>query len=82
MLMQYAGKDITLFWDNELLNIYHSLCKQENDRAIAGQNDKFNRDRMENGKLIKKMNFAPPNPNFIALKEAIKNEIKKRKLKV
>ena len=80
--MQYAGKDITLFWDNELLNIYHSLCKQENDRAIAGQNDKFNRDRMENGKLIKKMNFAPLNLNFIALKEAIKNEIEKRKLKV
>jgi hypothetical protein len=80
--MQYAGKDITLLWDNELLNLYRHLKQQEEKRALAGQNEKFNIDRMENGKLIKKMDFAPANPAFIELQQAVKNEIDKRKIKV
>lgn len=80
--MKYAGKEISNFWDDELISIWHSLDKQEKERSLAAQHEKFNSDRMINGKSVKKIDFAPSNPNFIALKEAIKNEIDKRKLKV
>ena len=80
--MQYAGKDITSFTDDELISIYNSLCKQEENRTIASRNGKFVKNRNVGGAIVTKMSFPPPNPAFLELKSKITDEINKRELKV
>lgn len=67
--MKYGTTEIKDLWDSQLLEIYSELVRSEEKRLKARSHEKF-----------KKMEFAPTNPAFTELKNAIINEIRKRKL--
>lgn len=63
-------------WDLGLIEkeLKAALVKREE----ASKHPKFNVDREINKKVIKKINFPPPNVEFLKLKDAIETEIKNR----
>lgn len=65
--MNYQGKDLSSLslWDlGKILNTFNdALAKREE----ASKHPKF-----------EKMKFPPPNPNFLNLKEAVEEEIRKK----
>lgn len=74
--MKYSNKEIADLSDTELI---------EASQHILNMHDEFHKKRgwdyLEKRKNRKINSPIPPaNPNFIALKEAIKNELDKRKL--
>lgn len=63
----YCGQPVSSYslWD--LGNILQSLLDAEDKRDKASKHPKF-----------EKMEFPPPNPEFLKLKSAIENEIRKK----
>ncbi len=78
--MNYKGKPISEFSNEELLTTCHELAAVELAREEASKHEKFNIDRQINNKKVPKMDFPPPNPKFLELKLAIQTEINNRKL--
>ena len=66
--MNYHGKDLSTFFTSQLEAILGGLQDAENKRNEASKHEKF-----------RKMPFPPPNPEFLKLKSAIEEEIRKRK---
>jgi len=64
----YLGKALSSYDVWALSAILQSLKDAEAKREEARSHDKF-----------KKMAFPPPNPEFVKLKNAIEEEIRKRK---
>jgi len=69
----YQGQPIASYslWDLGI--IYKSLVEAEKKREEASKHHKF--DKKNNKKA---MDFPPPNPNFLKLKNAIELEIRKK----
>ena len=77
--MIYLGKEISDYPLQELELIWLSLKAAVDKREEASKHIKFNEDREIRGKRVPKMNFPPPNPEFLKLKEAIELEIERKK---
>lgn len=67
--MKLGNKEISALTDQELIAAYNNCGQVEKQRDEASKHEKF-----------KKMEFPPPNPAYIKLKEAIVEEMNKRKL--
>lgn len=80
--MKYQCIDIGSMWDNQLISAYQNCQHQRKEREKASSHEKFNKDRMINNRIVKKMDFPPINPAFAELEQNLLNEINKRKLKV
>ncbi len=78
---KYLGKELADYslWD--LGEIKTSLDAAEAKRVKASEHPKFNVDREIGKRTIPKMEFPPPNPKFIELKNAIEAEIDSRNKK-
>lgn len=76
----YWGKTLPEMLDMEVLQIYENLINAEKKREAASKHPKFNVDREENGKTIKRLILPPINTNYQAFKDAIINEMKKRNI--
>ena len=76
--MDYAGKPLSehSLWD--LIIIERALMDAEIRREEASKHPKFNENRMVDNKKVEKIKFPQPNPNFLKLKLAIEEEIRKR----
>lgn len=74
----YQGTPLSAIslWDLGLIEkgIKEALARREE----ASKHPKFNMDRKENGRTIKKIPFPQPNVEFLKLKDAIEAEIKNR----
>lgn len=69
----YNGKELSEYSLWELQAIKTSLKEAEDKREEASKHHKF--DKVNNKKA---MEFPPPNPNFLILKEAVEEEIRKK----
>ena len=69
----YLGKALGDYSTEELKNILLGLEHHHNNREAA--RPMFSQDRQVKGAKVKKIQFPPPNPNFIKLKVAIENEL-------
>jgi hypothetical protein len=78
--MKCGQTEISDMTDWNLLHQLKSMKESESNRLLASQHPKFNTDRTINSKTVKKQEFPAINPNFIELKNAIIEEINKRKL--
>jgi len=78
--MKCGQTEVSDMTDWNLLYQLKSMEEAEANRVLASQHPKFNTDRTINNKTIKKQEFPSINPNFIELKNAIIEEINKRKL--
>ena len=79
----WQGKDVaTQLTDDEIIAAYNTCVTQETARQAASSDAKFTADREINGKTVKKLDFAPTNPAFLELKQALQTQIDKRGLKV
>lgn len=74
----YNGKPLSSYSSWDLIVIERGLKDAELRREEASKHVKFNSDREVNGQRIKKINMPAINPNFINLKNAIEEEIRKR----
>jgi hypothetical protein len=74
--MKYGTKEISDYSLWELQQIQARLKNADDKREEASQHPKFNVVREIGGKNIPKMEFPPPNPEFLKLKLAIEEEIK------
>lgn len=72
--MMHAGRDIATLALPQLEGILKGLQAAERQRGEAGKHHKF--DKANNKKA---MEFPPINSNFLKLKIAIEEEIRKRK---
>lgn len=74
----YRGQPLSSYslWDLGLIekSIKEAIAKREE----ASNHPKFNTDRNDNGKTIKKILFPSPNIEFLKLKDAVETEIKNR----
>lgn len=74
--MQYNNRDIDQLLDTELIQICKSVNETLAKRNAASKHDKFNK----NIGTKKKMEFPPINPEYLKLKNALFDELNKRKL--
>jgi hypothetical protein len=74
----YCGKPLSAYSSWDLIVIDRSLKDAELRREEASKHPKFNVDSEANNKKVPKMQFPPPNPEFLKLKIAIEEEIRKR----
>ena len=74
-MASYRGKELKTFFTSQLEAILAGLQTALNERMEASKHPKFN------DKSTKKYvgEFPPPNPEFLKLKLAIEEEIRKRK---
>lgn len=74
----YRGQPLSSYtlWDLGLIE--KTIQEALEARAIASEHVKFNLDTKESGKVIKKINFPPPNVEFLKLKDAVEAEIASR----
>lgn len=70
----YKGKPLSEFTDWELEQCNYEFAQAEAERENASKHHKF--DKINNKKA---MDFPPPNPQYLKLKEAINLEFEKRK---
>ncbi len=80
--MKYGSTEIKDMLDIELVQACLNMNNAEARRQRASNHEKFNTDREIDGKLVKKMEFPPINPEFLKLKDALFNELNNRKLKL
>ncbi len=66
----YKGKDLADFSEWELELAMKEFIDAEDKRAQASQHEKFGEGKME---------FPPPNPEYLKLKSEIEKEIESRK---
>lgn len=71
--MKYLDKELSEYTLQELELIWCDLQEAEAKREKASRHLKF--DKVNNKKA---MEFPPPNPNFLILKDAIVEEIKRK----
>lgn len=71
--MEYAGKPLTEYSSWDLIVIERGLKDAELRREEASKHHKF--DKVNNKKAT---SLPPPNPNFLKLRIAIEEEIRKR----
>lgn len=76
--MKYLNKELSDYTLPELELIWLGLNQAEAQREEASQHPKFNMDRTLGNKVVKKLDFPPPNPAFVELKSAIAEEIRKK----
>lgn len=74
----YRGKPLSAYSEWELIVIDRGIKDAELRREEASKHPKFNVDSEVNNKKIPKMQFPPHNPEFLKLKIAIEQEIRKR----
>ncbi len=77
--MNYLGKHLNTYFLSDLETILSGLQAAEDRRNEASTHEKFTTDRTIGNKKIPKMEFPPPNPEFLKLKSAIEAEIESRK---
>ena len=78
--MQWQGRAINSLNDLELVQAYNTCLEQEARRTEAANHSKFTQgfEHAITKRKVPAMNFPPPNPYFIQVKEALKIEIDKR----
>lgn len=82
--MKWGTKEIVDMHSLELIQAYSTCLAQEKTREVASKHDKFTKDRKDlaTGKEIKKMEFPPPNPLFLKVKQELINELNKRNIQI
>ena len=75
-MVNYNGKDIGEISTDQLKAILAHMQSRIDERETL--KPMFNNKRIVKGAKVKKMEFPPPNPNFLKLKEAIENELRIR----
>ena len=74
--MKFQNREIGDLTTPQLKAILADLNNRHDEREKV--RPLFGKDRRVKGAKVKKMEFPPPNPNFLKLKEAIENELRIR----
>jgi hypothetical protein len=75
--MQYAGKEISELDDLTLIQSVQRMNAALEKRQEASKHPKFDKNNAKNVG-----SFPPPNPVFLEIKNALENEMIKRKLEI